>query len=92
MIIEDERTPEQKKTHRVLIVGTDSFLSGCGKAEGGVSYAVWACKPEDADKVYHWVSNRGDMKRVREVRSDYKPKGKGHCHIYVVDENHRAIK
>ena len=33
----DDRTPEQRKTHHVLWGGTDTFLSGWGKAEGGPS-------------------------------------------------------
>jgi hypothetical protein len=32
------------------------------------------------------------MKRVRIVGSDYRPKGNGHCHIYLVDENHPALR
>lgn len=95
MIIEDDRTKEQKETHTWLVIGTDSFLSGWGKAEGGVSYAVWACKPEDRFKVLDWVEKRSDMKRVRESSeaygSKYKPKGKGHCHIYFVDDKHPAL-
>jgi hypothetical protein len=31
-VIEDDRTPEQKQTHRVLVLGTDSFMSGWGQA------------------------------------------------------------
>jgi hypothetical protein len=96
MIIEDDRTEEQKKTNPVLIIGTDSFLSGWGGAKDGVSIAVWACRPEHREKVLGWVQSRSDMVRVRESLDDgaklrYRPKGKGHCHIYIVDENHRAI-
>jgi len=92
MIIRDDRTKEQKTTHRVIIVSTDSFLSGWGRAKNGVSHAGWACKPEHADKVECWVSGRSEMKRVRIVGSDYRPKGNGHCHIYLVDENHPALR
>lgn len=91
MIIQDDRTPEQKKTHTSLICGTDSFLSGWGMAKNGVSYAVWACKPENEHKVFNWVKSRSEMKRVRVVSSNYKPKGIGHCHIYVVNEGHPSL-
>ena len=55
----DDRTPEQKETHKFLIIGTDSFLSGWGQAKGGLSYAVWACKPEHRDQVLNWVEKVG---------------------------------
>lgn len=95
MKIVDDRTEEQKKTHPWLIVGTDSFLSGWGGAKGGVSIAAWACKEEDRREVLRWVSNRSDMKRVRESYDNgkdrrYRPSGAGHCHIYFVDDNHCA--
>lgn len=88
MKIDDDRTEEQKGTHSWLVVGTDSFLSGWGKAEGGVSYAAWACKPENRRDCLCWVERRRDMKRVREVLDDgrqfkYRPSKKGHLHIYV---------
>ena len=91
MELNDDRTEAQKRTHTCLIAGTDSFLSGWGKAEGGKSYAVWACKPEHMQNVWRWVKNRNDMKRVRRVYDPYRPCGVGHCHIYVVTEDHRAL-
>lgn len=88
MIRKDDRTPEQQKTHTWLVVGTDSFLSGWGLAENGTSIAAWAVDPTDfhgrADCL-DWVSNRGDMKRVREVSERdraYRPNC-AHLHIYV---------
>ncbi len=87
MKVTDERTAEQKKSHNWLIIGTDKVLSGWGAAEGGVSFAAWACKPKDRFKVFAWVKSRSDMKRVRMVSNNYtayRPQGKGHCHIYVV--------
>lgn len=91
MNIQDDRTPEQHKTHPHLVIGTDSFLSGWGRAEGGKSYAAWACKPEHLSKVETWVRSRGEMKRVRTTYGDYRPSGHGHCHIYVVDDKHPAL-
>ena len=65
-------------------------MSGWGKAEGGNSFAFWACQDGIENRVERWVRARGDIKRVRQVSPDYKPSGAGHCHIYVVDEKHPA--
>jgi len=88
----DDRTPEQKKTHRSIIVGTDSFMSGWGGAQGGLSYAGWACEPDVKDRVFNWVARRSEMKRVREVYGDYRPRGCKHLHIYVVGPDHPALR
>jgi hypothetical protein len=86
----DDRTDAQKQTHTWIVAGTDRFMSGWGRAEGGTSYAAWACKPEHRREVLNWVESRGDMLRVREVSPDWRPRGKGHTHIYVVTEKHPA--
>lgn len=94
MMIDDDRTPEQKATHTWLIVGTDRGMSGWGKAQGGSSVAAWACKPDDRKYVLEWVESRSDLQRVREVSEwgrKYRPSGKGHCHIYYVDDEHPAL-
>lgn len=92
MIIKDDRTEAQKTTHRYLVVGTDSFLSGWGHAAGGASYAAWACETsEEVDKAMAWVEGRSDMQRVRFVIENpsrgytYRPKAHlcAHLHIYV---------
>lgn len=83
MQVQDDRTPEQRRTHHVLWGGTDTFMSGWGEAKDGVSYAFWACRPEDSREVERWVRSRSDIIRVREVTRDYRPRGYGHCHIYV---------
>ena len=83
MIIQDDRTEEQKQTHTVLIVGTDSFMSGWGMAKDGVSYAAWATTERGLNDTLCWVKQRSEMKRVRVVHGQYRPKGSGHCHIYV---------
>lgn len=91
-VLVDDRTPEQKKSHPVVILGTDRFLSGWGHADGGNSYAGWACRYEDADRVERWVRRRGDQQRVRVVGNDYRPGPScAHCHIYVVEAGHPAI-
>jgi hypothetical protein len=79
----DDRTEEQKKTHVLAVVGTDTFMSGWGGAEGGKSYAGWACRPEDLWPTERRVRARGDMHRVRVVSlRDYRPQA-AHTHIYV---------
>ncbi len=93
MIIQDDRTDEQKDSHYILVVGTDKFMSGWGQAEGGKSYAAWACDLNNWHIVKSWVNNRGDMQRVRVIHAHgYNPRGKGHLHIYVVDEKHNSLK
>ena len=80
----DDRTPEQRQTHNVIILATDKFMSGWGLAKGGPSYAGWACRPALRGILEARVRNRPDMQRVRVVCGDYRPpSGPGHCHIYV---------
>ena len=88
----DDRTEAQKRTHRMAIVGTDSFMSGWGEASNGVSYAGWAFKDGDQAECLSWVDSRSEMKRVRVVALDeYKPNA-AHTHIYVFKpEIHKAI-
>jgi len=92
MEYQDDRTPNEKKTHNWIVAATDSFLSGWGKAKGGSSYFGWACKYKNLDQVENWVRSRGDMKRVRIVGPSWRPIGKGHTHIYVVDDKHNALQ
>lgn len=84
MIFQDDRTPEQKKTPHLIVLGTDRFLSGWGKAEGGKSYAGWAVPVGQVDKMEQRIRGRSDMQRVRVVGANYRPPaGPGHCHIYA---------
>ena len=89
----DDRTEEQKKSHTMIVLATDRFMSGWGPAKNGASYAGWACKPEDWQKVFDWVSSRSEMLRVRLVANNYRanPQYCAHCHIYVVGENHPSL-
>jgi hypothetical protein len=88
----DDRTPEEKTTHPIIVVGTDSFMSGWGEAKGGVSYAGWACRHDDVDRVKSWVSSRPEMKRVRIVGNSWRPKGVGHTQVYVVHDDHPSLR
>lgn len=87
MIVEDDRTPEQKKNHTVMVVMTDRFLSGWGGASGGASVAAWACSTtEELTQAERWVHSRSDALRVRVVYDSprrYRPRRAAHFHIYV---------
>jgi hypothetical protein len=91
MKLVDDRTKEEKVTHPWIVAATDTFLSGWGKAKGGASYCGWACKFRDIQKVMTWVCSRGDMKHVRLVSGNWRPKGVGHTHIYVVNDGHTSL-
>ena len=93
MTKQDDRTAEQKKTHRWGIVARDKFMSGWGGASGGASRCAWACHPEvNTDRVFDWVRNRSEMRYVNVVDlSTYRPpSGTDHFHIYVCDPGHPA--
>ena len=88
----DDRTDEQKQTHRYFVIGRDICLSGWGRTQGGTSYAIWSCVQADAKKVMAWVRSRPDMKNVRfgwESVPIAFPRD--HVHIYVVTEGHPAL-
>jgi len=93
MNIHDDRTDEQIKTHCCLVSAIDGFMSGWGHAKNGVSVAVWACKPLDGAKVEQWVKSRDEMRWVNVVdASEWEPREHQHLHIYVVGDNHPALK
>lgn len=95
MTTEDDRTPEQKRTHNYAVVGRDSFLSGWGEAARGYSCAAWACDPsQNLDRLENWVRRRGDMKYVNVVDlNGYRPpRGTAHFHIYVAGPEHPGFR
>jgi hypothetical protein len=89
-IREDNRTPEEKKTHTWLVTATDKCLSGWGQAEGGLSKCAWACRREHLDQVERWVRSRREMKYIYVTNRPWYPKA-AHVHIYVVHETHPSI-
>jgi len=93
-ILIDDRTHAELQTHPIVWLGTDPIMSGWGAAEGGASYAGWACRPEDAHLVERWVRARGDLLRVREAGPGYRPSTNhcSHCHVYVVGPDHLALR
>lgn len=93
MEIKDDRTSEQRETHPELVVARDRLMSGWGEATGCNSFAAWACRPSHTQKVLEWVQSRSEMKNIKVVGPNHKPRGKhGHYHIYVVGDNHPALK
>lgn len=95
MIRQDDRTEEQKKTHRLAIVARDRCMSGWGGAAGGASRVAWAMHPDvNPDRVENWVRRRSEMQRVALVDlSTYRaPRGTAHFHIYVCGVDHVAAK
>jgi len=91
MIYQDDRTPEEHKTHTWLVTATDRFMSGWGHAATGVSKVAWACRQEHMDAVLAWVEAREEMKYVDVHRNDWHPRNAAHVHIYTVNSNHPAI-
>jgi len=88
MEISDERTEEQKKTHRWAVVARDKFMSGWGGASGGTSRCAWAV-PEgiNIDRVFNWVDSRSEMVYVNivDLKTYRPPRGTAHFSIYVVE-------
>ena len=84
MRFQDDRTPAIKAIPHVIVLATDSFMSGWGGAADGPSYAGWAVCPSHEGEVFRRIDNRTEMKRTRVVLANYRPKTRGgHCHIYV---------
>lgn len=90
--VQDNRTPEEKRILDCIVFGHDTFMSGWGECENRPSYAGWACEAKHVEHVKKWVKNRGDIKRVRVVKGNFKPSaGAYHYHIYVVSPGHPAL-
>jgi hypothetical protein len=91
----DDRTIEQRRTHRWAVVARDKFMSGWGGAKGGASRcavpATWAVDGS-IDDVERWVRSRSEMIHVNVVDlATYRPPaGTAHFHIYVVTDSHPA--
>lgn len=87
----DNRTDEQRATHRWLVVANDACLSGWGDAKRGRSIAAWACEYKDVATVERWVRSRPEMKRVRIAADKVYGRSGDYIHIYVVDGGHPAL-
>lgn len=88
----DNRSAAQKHTHTVLVMGTDTFLSGWGRALNGASIAAWACTPDDVPAVRAWVESRSDIRDVTVEWDENLPDDCVQLSIYVVDDNHPAMR
>lgn len=91
----DDRTPEQRATHRWGVVALDRFMSGWGGARNGSSRCAWACAPDASiERMYDWVKRRPEMRYVNIVDlSTYRPRrGTAHFHIYVANADHPAFR
>ena len=98
MILTDDRNENELVSHPNLIGGLDSYLSGWGRADLVNSYAYWACADEHVKAVEKWVSSREEFsgvcvfKSVEDISSYVTSSEYDLVHVYVVDENHRAVK
>lgn len=94
MILQDDRTPEQKRTHILAIVARDKFMSGWGGARSGFSRCAWAVDPKEVnpDRVFNWVKSRSEMKYVNlvDLRTYRAPRGTAHFHVYVCEPGDSA--
>lgn len=89
MVIQDDRTPEQRQTHVWAVVARDKAMSGWGGAAGGHSRCAWACASlHDAEQKERWVRDRSEMRNVaiHDLRTYRVPMGTAHFHIYVAKE------
>jgi len=77
--------------HDCFIGGIDTTLSGWGGAEGGRSFAIWACTYFDADLVMEWVKSRCDIKKPRFIAGSLTTKANDHVSVYVVGPGHPAL-
>lgn len=92
MIFQDDRTAAERAELTELVGGRDSFMSGWGKADGGSSFAFWACAPVHLEQVETWVDGRDDITRcdLAELLAGDRHEHE-HCHIYAVRADHHCI-
>ncbi len=83
-IIDDRRTKRDKARTVGFVVATDSFMSGWGQARNGRSiFAVPLSSWEQSDIVEANMRARSEMKRVRVVGKDWKPKLHAGDHLSI---------
>jgi len=89
-IIDDRRTDEQREITWGFIVATDSFMSGWGMAKGKSYFAVPVANNEQARIVEANMRRRSEMKRVRFVLADYRPKLQAGDHLSIMELDPKA--
>lgn len=82
-IIDDRRSAEDKARTVLLVVATDSFMSGWGHAPGKSYFAVPCASLEQAEIVEENMRHRSEMKRVRIVYKDYRPRLRAGDHLSI---------
>ena len=88
---DDNRSEDEKRRTVGFVVATDSFMSGWGLAPGRSIFAVPFETWEQAKVVEDNMRHRSEMKRVRVVGRDWRPKlHKGdHLSIRSMDDASR---
>ena len=91
--IDDRTQDERVNVLTYMVGGIDRTLSGWGGAEGGRSFAFWACRPEDAEKLWDWIDQRSDLRYVRSYGATcaVRLRARDHCHVYAVRDGHPAL-
>lgn len=82
-IIDDRRTEEEKATTWGFVVATDSFMSGWGMAPGRSYLAVPVRSPREAMVVADNMRHRSEMRRVRTVGRDWRPRLREGDHLSI---------
>ena len=84
MKTKDHRTAaEQTENCPYYVIGTDTFLNGWGGAEGGASYAAWACTRAELSACLDAVRRRSDMSRVRYALAETYQPGPSCAHLAI---------
>lgn len=81
--LNDRRTDAERESTIGFIVATDRFMSGWGHAPGRSYFAVAFSTWDEAATVEANMRRRSEMKRVRVVGADYRPK--------LTDADHLSI-
>ena len=84
-VIDDKRSEADKAATVGFVVATDSFMSVWGQARGKSYFAVPYRSQAEADIVEANMRRRSEMKRVRVVGADYRPKLQDGDHLSIRD-------
>jgi len=86
-VVDDHRSEADKAQTWGFVVATDSFMSGWGMAPGRSLFAVPVTDDKQAEIVADNMRARSDMKRVRIVGHDYRPRLFDGDHYSIRDMN-----
>ena len=82
-MIDDKRTEQEKAETEGFVVATDSFMSGWGLAPGKSYFAVPYRATDNPQAIFNRLDDRSEMKRVRYVGKDYRPKLREGDHLSI---------